>query len=986
MAMNRQRKTSNLLNILNYDDAGNIVLRDYSQTIRYNWNGTIHAFTGPLSISSIAVAVTDTDRFLVSDGGVLKYRTGTEVLSDIGGVPSTRTLTINGTTQDLSANRTFTVSGMAIGSAITSSIPGSILFVGTSGELQQNNSNLFFWDRTNGRLGIGTDTPTKYLDVKLPTGVSTLNNGIAITRGSGTGLFLIGNGTSNINDFIPSIYSKSSVDNAGFYFGASVFSGTSTFPAMEFQAQNATQTGAIENSQTVARWANWATQLMQIRGNGNLLLQNGGTFTDGGQRLQVMGDAFIKGSGATSGTSALVIQNSSSNNIFNFRNDGTLLMSTVSGQTIPVINIVGRTSPINAATYIRVLRYGNSDSINQSAEIFGYWDDSNVTGFRFQNGLGTGGGVTFNFIPNGNVVTSNVVTVNQTFNPTSGTATIAQLLVSPTINQTGGANGITRGLYVNPTLTAAADWRSIEWSNNSGWGLYGAGTANNYLGGSLGIGTTSPQDKLHLGANVNQAIKVNSATANAAYFGIINDIGVFSANRNGVTGAIQDSTKASSAVYVYAQAGNGFITFETTATNNSNSIERMRITNAGRVCINDTGGLTLFNINTKSSSAYSATGFNGNESGIRMTNGSGGTGRFSGITFTGGGNTEGFFGVVQNASSLAEFVFQTYNGSAYGERMRITSGGSIGIGTQTPTASAILQIDSTTQGFLPPRMTTTQKNAIGTPAAGLQVYDSTTNTPNYYNGTAWVALGGGGTSIYTSDGTLTSDRTVSSGGFSLVFNPQTAFVTSLSAAPNDSTTALVSQNTLSYASGFSSTNIGSVYGAVAGINLQTFAGSSTFETANLATAVASVNSIDFSSTGSTITMTQPVGGGIRAMTGHQSQIQYQGTNSGTITHAAISQNLGFYRPSAATGTLTITNAYSLLINDLNDYGTGFTFTNRWAIYQDGASDNNYFKGKVVIGSTNTVGVSRLNVKDLPTSASGLATGDVWNNGGVLNIV
>jgi hypothetical protein len=41
---------------------------------------------------------------------------------------------------------------------------------------------------------------------------------------------------------------------------------------------------------------------------------------------------------------------------------------------------------------------------------------------------------------------------------------------------------------------------------------------------------------------------------------------------------------------------------------------------------------------------------------------------------------------------------------------------------------------------------------------------------------------------------------------------------------------------------------------------------------------------------------------------------------------------------------------------------------------------------VVIGSTDTVGVSRLNVKDLPTSATGLATGDVWNNGGVLNIV
>jgi hypothetical protein len=53
-------------------------------------------------------------------------------------------------------------------------------------------------------------------------------------------------------------------------------------------------------------------------------------------------------------------------------------------------------------------------------------------------------------------------------------------------------------------------------------------------------------------------------------------------------------------------------------------------------------------------------------------------------------------------------------------------------------SSAKLQIDSTTQGFLPPRMTTTQKNAIATPAAGLIVYDTTLNVLTYYNGTTWI--------------------------------------------------------------------------------------------------------------------------------------------------------------------------------------------------------------------------------------------------------
>jgi hypothetical protein len=96
------------------------------------------------------------------------------------------------------------------------------------------------------------------------------------------------------------------------------------------------------------------------------------------------------------------------------------------------------------------------------------------------------------------------------------------------------------------------------------------------------------------------------------------------------------------------------------------------------------------------------------------------------------------------------------------------------------------------------------------------------------------------------------------------------------------------------------------------------------------------------------------------MSGQQNLFQYQGTNSGTITHAAISQNTGFYRPSGASGTLTITNAYSHLINALLDYGAGFTFTNRWGIYQAGASDKNYFAANMLLGSTTDNG-NRLQV-------------------------
>jgi hypothetical protein len=54
--------------------------------------------------------------------------------------------------------------GMAIGGSITSATAGSVLFVGSGGVLAQSNAN-FFWDATNGRLGIGTNAPSQKLHI-----------------------------------------------------------------------------------------------------------------------------------------------------------------------------------------------------------------------------------------------------------------------------------------------------------------------------------------------------------------------------------------------------------------------------------------------------------------------------------------------------------------------------------------------------------------------------------------------------------------------------------------------------------------------------------------------------------------------------------------------------------------------------------------------------------------------------------------------------
>lgn len=71
-------------------------------------------------------------------------------------------------------------------------------------------------------------------------------------------------------------------------------------------------------------------------------------------------------------------------------------------------------------------------------------------------------------------------------------------------------------------------------------------------------------------------------------------------------------------------------------------------------------------------------------------------------------------------------------------RLKVTNTGILA-GAGTINASARFEVASTTQGFLPPRMTTTQKNAIASPTAGLVVYDTTLNKLCVYT-TAWETI------------------------------------------------------------------------------------------------------------------------------------------------------------------------------------------------------------------------------------------------------
>ncbi len=70
----------------------------------------------------------------------------------------------------------------------------------------------------------------------------------------------------------------------------------------------------------------------------------------------------------------------------------------------------------------------------------------------------------------------------------------------------------------------------------------------------------------------------------------------------------------------------------------------------------------------------------------------------------------------------------------------------VGIGTTTPNPASILEMQSTNQGVLVPRMNTVQRMAISSPVDGLMVYDTNIGCFYFYNGSsaAWTSLCIGG--------------------------------------------------------------------------------------------------------------------------------------------------------------------------------------------------------------------------------------------------
>jgi hypothetical protein len=282
--------------------------------------------------------------------------------------------------------------------------------------------------------------------------------------------------------------------------------------------------------------------------------------------------------------------------------------------------------------------------------------------------------------------------------------------------------------------------------------------------GNVGIGETSPTYKLTVKGD---------AEANATAFQPLALLfGTYgTSNRNHGLGFAINSNPPSAGIYVSELGGPGANLIFTNAPIYSSPVQverfKLGITEA---VFNDPGNDYDFRVESDTNThALFVQGSDGNvgigtsspTSQVTLDTGSNSTANYFAVNSAGGlrlrigysfnvalandqaaqisANSSGDLQIASRGNANTSAIFYTAASAGPVERLRIDSSGNVGIGTSSPSASAILDAQSTTKGVRMPNMTTTEKNAIASPAAGLMVYDTTLAKLCVYT-TAWETI------------------------------------------------------------------------------------------------------------------------------------------------------------------------------------------------------------------------------------------------------
>jgi hypothetical protein len=385
------------------------------------------------------------------------------------------------------------ITGLTVGTTpITSGAVGRVLFEGTGNVLQES-ANLF-WDNTNSRLGIGTATPSFIIDV---VGADARINTIRIGLGGGNVADNTALGASALN-----LNTSGSGNTAISYFAlAANITGSNNTAVGSYCLRNSTQSN--NTAMGYSSFLNLSTGTLNIAlgrqaaryiadGSTSLTIANQSIFI--GADTKALADSqtnqIVIGYNAIGlGSNSVVLGNSSitltalrGNVLIGTTTDAGFKLDVngtarVSGQRVfgtatnyPYVTSAN-TSGVGSTTGENLLFYSQVTTQSFGVGAFHFWGTTLATTSGFNTHM----------------------SITRQFAPTSGSAQMNYFVMNPVINQTGGASGITRGILIQPTLTAVADWRAIEVA--SGITILGASTtAKASLRIPSGTAPTSPVD------------------------------------------------------------------------------------------------------------------------------------------------------------------------------------------------------------------------------------------------------------------------------------------------------------------------------------------------------------------------------------------------------------------------------------------------------------------------------------------------------------
>jgi hypothetical protein len=733
-------KTTNPLSDLHVNGS----IRAYS-TLQFEAPGTIHNIntgggTGMVIIGSGGtpnnfLELRSTSA-LSSTGGHVKITTGNNGSQEVARFINGGSVLI-GTTTDAGFRLDVNGTARVQGNLTTNLTAGSVPFIGESGLLSQDNTNLF-WDNTNKRLGIGTNLPSQRFSVFGAT-TTIPNNSTWVTAGnpissfygegeSGNMDFFIG-GASNISFGRPVLIGRKSRGTLGtptavvngnsiFSFLSSAYSGTQFLntASINMIVDGTVNTTTVPQAITFETGTTSRTERMRILSNGNILIN---TTTNAGFLLDVNGTARItstlqtdvdaifngvnvgRGGGNIStntrtGTSALLNNTTGANN-------------TANGFQALFSNTTGGNNTANGASALQNNTTGNINTANGVSAL-----RNNTTGSR-NIAIGVDAG---RFIADG----SNLTITNDSVFLGTSTRALADNQTNQIVighNAIGlGSNSVVLG-NDSITFTGLKGNVGINTTTNAGFRLDVNGTAR--VQGELTVNTI----QIGLGGGaISSNTRVGNTALNANTTGIQNS--AFGQN------ALQKTTTGGANTAI----GQGSLTENLTSANNTAiGFASARNTTGGN---NSVFGSASF-LNNTSGSNNVTFGFN---SGRYIADGT------TNLTIA---NNSIFLGADTKAlaDNQTNQIVIGHNAIGLGSNTTVIGNssttfgrwyGSLLLGTTTNEASSILTMESTTQGFLPPRMTTTQKNAIASPATGLVVYDNTLNKLSVFTGLVWETI------------------------------------------------------------------------------------------------------------------------------------------------------------------------------------------------------------------------------------------------------